>query len=133
MACKGFDVDFRMMALLDTSVFKHSNLIMPFQKVGHKYISDGNGFVLFDVKINDFWLDRDNVYAVSYAFDIELAPEIGRGTLDDMVNICKKGFNSVWGDFKAEGIVARPKVQLFNRKGERVITKLKLKDFTGGE
>jgi hypothetical protein len=29
----------------------------------------------------------------------------------------------------AEGIVARPPVNLLNRRGERVITKIKIKDF----
>jgi len=31
--------------------------------------------------------------------------------------------------FQAEGIVARPKVELLSRTGERIITKIKHKDF----
>lgn len=46
-----------------------------------------------------------------------------------MVNLVQKGFNSEWGDFLAEGIVARPSVELFSRNGKRIITKLKYKDF----
>ena len=46
-----------------------------------------------------------------------------------MIQLTKKGFNSDWGNFKAEGIVARPKMELFARNGERIITKIKHKDF----
>ena len=34
-----------------------------------------------------------------------------------------------WGEFQAEGIVARPRVTLFSRNGERIITKVKCRDF----
>ena len=53
----------------------------------------------------------------------------GTLTLDDAVELVRKGFNSQWGEFTAEGIVARPKVELFNREGKRIITKIKHKDF----
>jgi hypothetical protein len=39
------------------------------------------------------------------------------------------GLKSQWGDFEAEGIVARPKVDLFDRGGNRIICKIKGKDF----
>ena len=43
--------------------------------------------------------------------------------------LARKGFNSYWGDFKAEGIVARPAFELKARNGKRLITKIKYKDF----
>lgn len=43
--------------------------------------------------------------------------------------MARLGFKSTWGDFQAEGIVARPSVELKNRAGERIITKIKCKDF----
>jgi hypothetical protein len=46
-----------------------------------------------------------------------------------MEKYCEEGFKSHWGDFIAEGIVARPKVELKTRAGHRIITKLKYKDF----
>lgn len=45
------------------------------------------------------------------------------------VKIAKKGFNSEWGNFFAEGIVAKPEVELFARNGQRIITKIKYKDW----
>lgn len=41
----------------------------------------------------------------------------------------RKGIKSQWGDFIAEGIVARPATELLTRNGERIITKIKHKDF----
>jgi hypothetical protein len=58
-----------------------------------------------------------------------VVPIIGEGNLESMVSFCRNGFKSQWGDFIAEGIVAKPKVELQTRAGSRVITKLKYKDF----
>ena len=98
------------------------------QKGGGNYRSD-QGFVLFDVKIGDWWLQRKDIASIAVALNVRLVPMIGVGTLDDMVNIARKGFNSQWGDFTAEGIVARPVVELKTRNGQRIITKIKYKDF----
>lgn len=86
-------------------------------------------FVLFDVKIGDWWLERVNVEEIATRFEIEVAPIVGKGTLQEMSDIVAKGFNSWKGDFICEGLVARPSVELKNRRGERIITKLKHKDF----
>jgi len=55
-------------------------------------------------------------------------PIIGMGTLHEMVELAKTGFKSRWGDFMAEGVVAKPAVELKSRNGERIITKIKYKD-----
>lgn len=99
------------------------------QKGGENYIKDSVDFVLFDVCINGIWLERNNVDDIANKLSIKSVPIIGQGTLEDAINMTKKGFKSQWGDFIAEGIVLRPKVELFTRKGERVITKVKYKDF----
>ncbi len=99
------------------------------QKGGGNYYPDQR-FVLFDVRIGDWWLKRDAVEDIAKALGIPAVPNIGTGTLQDMVNLCALGgFKSEWGDFHAEGIVARPVVELQSRSGKRIITKLKCKDF----
>lgn len=98
------------------------------QKVGEYYRQDQD-FVLFDVKIGDFWLQREDVHDIAQFFGLDIVPIIGHGTLGDMIKMTKVGFNSIWGDFKAEGIVARPSIELFTRDGRRIITKIKYKDF----
>ena len=98
------------------------------QKGGGNYRQDQD-FVLFDVKIGDWWLQRKDVEDIAKFFSIDIVPIIGEGTLDEMVEKAKNGFNSIWGDFIAEGIVARPKTELKSRNGHRIITKIKHKDF----
>jgi len=99
------------------------------QKGGGNYIPDGMDFVLFDVWINGIWLERENVDDIANKLGIKSVPVIGQGTLNDAIEMTKKGFNSQWGDFIAEGIVARPERELFTRRGDRIITKVKYKDF----
>lgn len=99
------------------------------QAGGGNYNPKGVDFVLFDVKINDWWLKREDVEDIARKLDIQVVPIIGAGNLDAMVRHCEEGFTSQWGDFIAEGIVARPQVELRDRAGHRIITKLKHKDF----
>jgi len=98
------------------------------QKGGGNYRSDQD-FVLFDVMVGDWWLERSSVEDVAVSLGLDIVPVIGEGTVDDMVKRCKSGIMSQWGDFKAEGIVARPRVEMKTRDGARIITKLKTRDF----
>lgn len=99
------------------------------QKGGGNYMADRADFALFDVWCGGIWLKRPNVEDIAGKLEIGIAPLIGRGTLRDAIDRTRKGFNSRWGEFTAEGIVCRPAVELINRRGERVITKIKVKDF----
>ena len=105
---------------------------------GAKIQSGGNyrkdqDFVLFDVKVGDWWLQRDAVEDVASKLGLDVVPIIGRGTLPEMVERGRTGFVSTWasngGAFMAEGIVARPSVELKSRSGHRIITKIKHRDF----
>lgn len=98
------------------------------QKGGGNYRQDQD-FVLFDVKIGEWWLQRKDVEDIARQFGVDIVPIIGTGTLIDMVEKAQTGFNSIWGGFKAEGIVARPSTELKTRNGRRLITKIKHKDF----
>jgi hypothetical protein len=103
------------------------------QKVGRQYISDGCDFVLFDVKVGDWWLRRDAVEDIAEKLGLAVVPILGKGTLADAVELTREGFASArWPDVTvAEGLVLRPAVELFDRGGNRVITKIKHKDFRG--
>ena len=100
------------------------------QKGGGRY-RPNQGFVLFDVLLDGIWLERRNVQDIAIKLGgIEVVPIVGEGNLITMVScISSGGSRSAWGLFAVEGIVARPKIELLNRKGERIITKLKVKDF----
>ncbi|WP_417744758.1 RNA ligase family protein [Rosistilla oblonga] len=95
---------------------------------GGKY-KDYQDFVLFDVKVGDWWLQRNDVIDVADKLGLDVVPVIGYGTLAECIEMVQGGFKSHWGDFEAEGVVARPSVELFNRGGQRIITKIKCRDF----
>lgn len=98
------------------------------QKGGGNYRSEAS-FVLFDVKVGDWWLKRDDVDDIAAKLNLTVVPVVGLGSLFEMVEMAREGFVSTWGDFPAEGIVARPEVELQDRNGRRIITKIKHKDF----
>lgn len=98
------------------------------QKGGGNYRPSAD-FVLFDVRVGDFWLERHNVEDVAARLGLDVVPVIGSGSLHEMVERARYGITSRWGDFYAEGIVARPMTELQNRAGARVITKIKTRDF----
>jgi len=99
------------------------------QKGGGNYIPNGVGFVLFDVLVGDWWLRREDVEDVAAHFGLKTVPIVGEGTLATAVEVVRRGFDSWWGNFPAEGLVLRPKVELRTRAGYRLITKLKTRDF----
>lgn len=96
---------------------------------GGNYKPDGVDFALFDVRINGWFLVREDVEKIAERLDLKTVPVIGKGTLTEAINKTKNGFTSAWGNFLAEGIVARPEVELKTRRGDRIIVKLKTKDF----
>ena len=98
------------------------------QKVGRNYAPYVN-FCLFDVNCGGWWLRRDDVHDIGAALGLQVAPLIANGTLAEMECLVRNGFLSNWGPFPAEGLVARPMVELKTRAGHRIITKLKTRDF----
>ncbi len=102
------------------------------QKGGGNYRPDQD-FVLFDILVGDWWLKREDIKGVATTFNLDVVPLIWVGPLSEMIQLCKTGFSSFWGDFQAEGVVARPAVEVKARNGSRIITKLKCKDFLKGE
>ena len=108
---------------------------------GGKYRSDIE-FILFDVKVGDLWLKFEDVRDVGNTLGIDVVPDIsnlGVGYLDGdnleaAIALVQTGFMSVVASpdlpsFPAEGLVLRPKVDLLDRMGHRIITKVKHKDF----
>ena len=76
-----------------------------------------------------WWLDREAVNDVCAKLGAETVPYLGRMTLAQIVELVREPFASKIGTAMAEGIVARPIEPLFDRKGARIIIKLKTKDF----
>lgn len=99
------------------------------QGVGSKYIPDDVGFILFDLWIGGNYQSRESVELTAKSFGIPVVPVVGRGTLSEAVTFVKGHPQSVIGDLPMEGIVCRPMIELRDRCGNRVITKIKWNDF----
>ena len=98
------------------------------QKGGENYSLDQR-FVLFDIRIGRWWLKRDNMEEIAAKLDLQIVPIVFVGTIDDAIAVVADGFKSSWGDFKAEGMVGQPEIPLLDRSGQRIIVKVKTKDF----
>lgn len=100
------------------------------QKGGDKYIADGVDFILFDVLIGENYQEREWVESTAKMFGVKVVPIVGRGSLEDAVNYVKKHPNSVIAEDarEMEGIVCRPAVELRDRRGNRIIIKIKWED-----
>ena len=99
------------------------------QKGGGNYIPDGQSFILFDVMITGNWQPRESVEDIATHLDLDIVPIVGYGLLVDAVNQVRNGFMSLIASRDAEGLVMRPTVELQTRTGQRIITKIKCKDF----
>ena len=95
---------------------------------GGDYRSDV-GFILFDVLICDNYQSRESVEDIARAFSLEIVPIVLRGTIQEAVDYIKTKPNSTIGKAKMEGVVGRPKVELKDRCGHRLIVKIKCRDF----
>lgn len=98
------------------------------QKGDGDYI-DGQSFILFDVSISGNWQPRESVEDIAAHLSIDVVPIIGTGTLPEAIELVQAGLPSHVGIREAEGLVMRPVVELLTRTGQRVITKIKVKDF----
>jgi len=99
------------------------------QKGGGLYIPDGVDFILFDIRVGHWWLKREDIKSIASELGIKTTPIVGEGNLIEAINFVKSGFQSKLGDLQAEGLVLRPAVPLTARNGNRIITKIKTKDF----
>lgn len=102
------------------------------QKGGGRYISNDVNFRVFDVNIDGWWLEIENVQDVCDKLNLEMAVPYGELTIEEAEKMVIKGFNSTISEDEtliAEGLVLRPKVQLFNKRGERIMVKIKYCDY----
>ena len=97
------------------------------QKGGGDYRSD-NAFILFDVQIGDLFLTRDNVVEIAQYFGVDVVPIVLTGTIEDGINFVKSRPNSTIGVAKMEGVVGRPRIEIRDRRGNRIIVKIKVRD-----
>lgn len=105
---------------------------------GGNYIKDHADFILFDVKITPtengrpIWLTREACEDIAKKLSLDIVPLIGYFTLDEAIEVVRKGFKSTIAenpDYGAEGLVLKAPCGILTRMGERIITKIKHCDF----
>lgn len=89
-------------------------------------------FVLYDVQINGTWLQGENVKEVAKYFGVKTCYDFMPD--EELCNFCGSLYDLINrvadGDFKNwEGIVATPCVECRYQNGDRVIVKIKNKDY----
>lgn len=102
------------------------------QKGGGRYISNDVNFRVFDINIDNWWLELDDVEDICNKLNLEMAVPYGELTIEEAEKMVIKGFKSTISEDEtliAEGLVLRPKVQLFNKRGERIMVKIKYCDY----
>lgn len=102
------------------------------KKIQSSLYGDDFDFILFDIKIGEYWLDYINIVGIANIFQLKVVtPIFLNGTLSEIEEYVKfTNPNSMLNSsVAAEGVVCHPLSQLFDRKGNRVMFKLKVKDF----
>lgn len=113
--------------------FGSNNVILFGEGFGEK-IQKGGGlygavdFILFDVFCG-MWLKRVDVEDIAQKFGIKVVPLVGCGNLTQAVDFIKTHPKSELRDAEMEGIVCRPLCELNDRRGNRIIVKIKCRDF----
>lgn len=97
---------------------------------GSMYGSDFVSFILFDVLVGNTWIKREGVEDIARAFGIDVVPIIGTGTIAEAIEYVKtKPESTLKAGVKMEGLVIRPAVEMRDRLGNRLILKIKSRDF----
>lgn len=101
------------------------------QKCGELY-RDKADFILFDVMVDGNYLTRENAEDIANYFSLGIVPVLLEGTLQEGVDFVKShpiSYVANNGFVEMEGLVARPKVELKDKNGNRIIVKIKYRDF----
>lgn len=97
---------------------------------GGKY-RDTQGIILFDILIDGIWLEEDKVSTMAYELGVDSVPIFGRGNVSSIEGLVLTRPKSLieGSDCIIEGIVARSVPLMLDRFGNRIIFKLKIKDY----
>lgn len=92
---------------------------------------DDVDFIMFDVMINGNYQTRESVENIARYFNVNIVPILAEGPLSAGIDyvMTHKYSTIAQNGAELEGIVARPKMELKDRTGKRLIVKIKIKDF----
>lgn len=100
-------------------------------------IQKGGGYrtdksvIVFDVQVNGIFLEYDNVKDIAEMLGFETVPVVYVGSIDNAITLVKnKEFSDIGnGEQPFEGVVGRLQHEMFDRRHNRMIVKIKREDF----
>lgn len=109
------------------------------QKGGGDYCAN-KSFIMFDALIEcgteGWWQDDQKVTEWAGKLGIARVPVVGEWSLGEIIHNVRRGIDSLAAQVRprlAEGVVGRTREPLFDKRGQRLILKLKTSDFNGSE
>ena len=119
---------------------KTQKFILYGEGFGHKiqkgglYLGKETAFNLFDCYVfipegRGFWLEQPLLVQLANLLNLTLAPEREDMTIAEAIEKVRAGFQSKYGTAQSEGLILRTRYPLFDSFGNRLIFKLKTKDF----
>lgn len=116
--------------------FRENEVILFGEGYGPKIQNGGSyrddvDFIMFDVMINGNYQTRESVEDIARYFNVNIVPILAEGPLSAGIDyvMTHKYSTIAQNGAELEGVVARPKMELFDRTGKRLIVKIKFKDF----
>jgi hypothetical protein len=87
-------------------------------------------FIAFDCLVGSWWLKPDDLDDACSKLNVRVVPRLPDTSLIAMNAMVEKDLLfSEWPDVTMEGVVGRPMIELKNRRGERLLVKIKTKDY----
>ncbi len=97
---------------------------------GGKYRKD-QSFIMFDILIDTVWLETEKVATYAYLLGIDSVPVWGNGTVPNIMHLIQtKPKSAIEGaNCVVEGFVCRSEPLMLDRFGNRIMWKIKVRDF----
>ena len=97
---------------------------------GSGVYSPDPSFIMFDANVAGWWLEPSSLDELGAQMGIPVVPPVLTGSIDEAIGLVRdRQFRSAWGNFQPEGLVGKPPLGLMGRDGDRLLIKLKAKDF----
>jgi hypothetical protein len=91
---------------------------------------DDESFIMFDVNVGGVWLTRKQVKEVGKGLCVDVVPVVGGGTVYEAIDYVRNHPVSLVDNRPPmEGLVIRPKIRILDHCGNRIIEKVKVRDY----
>lgn len=132
------NLDLKKLAELSAGKYaKPDEIIIHGEGYGGKIQSGGRyrpdeSFIVFDIQINGWFLRRADMIEVAMELGLDVVQLIEVDTMERISEMVRNhDLSSHIGDAPMEGLVGRPHVELRDRRGNRILAKIKKRDFNG--